>query len=55
MRKRELKNMEWGILITAIILCIIGIVSTPSWTIVIAKNSAWLRKIENIYMGRWTI
>ena len=29
---------------------IIGIVSTPSWTIVIAKNSTWLRKIENIYI-----
>ena len=34
---------------------IIGIISTPSLTIAIAKNSAWLRKIENIYMGRWTI
>lgn len=34
---------------------IIGIISTPSWTIVITKNSAWLRKIENIYMRRWTI
>ena len=32
MRKRELKNMEWGILITAIILCIIGIVALFSAT-----------------------
>ena len=29
---------------------IIGIISTPSLTIAIAKNSAWLRKIENIYI-----
>ena len=27
MRKRELKNMEWGILVTAIILCIIGMIA----------------------------
>lgn len=32
MRKRELKNMEWGILIVAIILCIIGIVALFSAT-----------------------
>ena len=32
MRKRELKNMEWGILIAAIILCIIGIVALFSAT-----------------------
>lgn len=32
MRKRELKNMEWGILITAIILCTIGIVALFSAT-----------------------
>ena len=32
MRKRELKNMEWGILITAIILCVIGIVALFSAT-----------------------
>ena len=32
MRKRELKNMEWGILVTAIILCIIGIVALFSAT-----------------------
>lgn len=29
---------------------IIGIISTPSLTIAIAKNSAWLSKIENIYI-----
>ena len=32
MVKRELKNMEWGILIAAIILCIIGIVALFSAT-----------------------
>lgn len=32
MRKRELKNMEWGILIAAIILCIIGMVALFSAT-----------------------
>ena len=32
MRKRELKNMEWGILIAAIILSIIGIVALFSAT-----------------------
>ena len=32
MRKKELKNMEWGILITAIILCVIGIVALFSAT-----------------------
>lgn len=32
MRKRELKNMEWGILVAAIILCIIGIVALFSAT-----------------------
>lgn len=32
MRKRELKNMEWGILIVAIILCIIGMIALFSAT-----------------------
>ena len=32
MRKRELKNMEWGILIAAIILSIIGMVALFSAT-----------------------
>ena len=32
MRKRELKNMEWGILVAAIILCVIGIVALFSAT-----------------------
>lgn len=32
MRKRELKNMEWGILVVAIILCVIGIVALFSAT-----------------------
>lgn len=32
MRKRELKNMEWGILIAAIILCIIGMIALFSAT-----------------------
>ena len=32
MRKRDLKNMEWGTLITAIILCVIGIVALFSAT-----------------------
>ena len=32
MRKRELKNMEWGILVVAIILCIIGMVALFSAT-----------------------
>ena len=32
MVKRELKNMEWGILIAAIILCVIGIVALFSAT-----------------------
>ena len=32
MRKRELKNMEWGILVVAIILCTIGIVALFSAT-----------------------
>lgn len=32
MIKRELKNMEWGILIVAIILCVIGIVALFSAT-----------------------
>ena len=33
MRKRELKNMEWGILIVALILCIIGLIALFSATI----------------------
>ena len=32
MRKRELKNMEWGILIVALILCIIGLIALFSAT-----------------------
>ena len=32
MRKRELKNMEWGLLIVAIILSIIGIIALFSAT-----------------------
>lgn len=32
MRKRELKNMEWGILIVALILCIIGAIALFSAT-----------------------
>ena len=32
MRKRELKNMEWGILVAAIILCVIGMVALYSAT-----------------------
>ena len=32
MRKRELKNMEWGLLISAIILSIIGIIALFSAT-----------------------
>lgn len=32
MRKRELKNMEWGILIIALILCIIGLIALFSAT-----------------------
>ena len=32
MRKRELKNVEWSILIIAIILCIIGLVALFSAT-----------------------
>ena len=32
MRKRELKNMEWGILVIALILCIIGLIALYSAT-----------------------
>ena len=32
MRKRELKNVEWTILIVAIILCVIGLVALFSAT-----------------------
>ena len=32
MRKRELKNMEWGLLIVAIILTIIGLIALFSAT-----------------------
>ena len=32
MRKRELKNMEWGLLIVAIILTVIGLVALFSAT-----------------------
>lgn len=32
MRKRDLKNMEWGILIVALILCIIGLIALFSAT-----------------------
>ena len=32
MRKRELKNMEWGVLIVAIILTIIGMIALFSAT-----------------------
>ena len=32
MRKRDLKNMEWGILIVAIILCVIGMIALFSAT-----------------------
>ena len=32
MRKRELKNIEWGILIAAIILSVIGLVALFSAT-----------------------
>ena len=32
MRKRELKNIEWSILVVAIILCIIGLVALFSST-----------------------
>ena len=32
MRKRELKNMEWGLVIVAIILTIIGLVALFSAT-----------------------
>lgn len=32
MRKRELKNMEWGIVIAAIILCIFGMIALFSAT-----------------------
>ena len=32
MRRRELKNMEWGLLIVAIILSIIGIIALFSAT-----------------------
>ena len=32
MRKRELKNVEWTILICAIILCIVGLVALYSAT-----------------------
>ena len=32
MRRRELKNMEWGLLVVAIILSIIGIVALFSAT-----------------------
>ena len=32
MRKRELKNMEWGVLIIALILCAIGLVALFSAT-----------------------
>lgn len=32
MKKRELKNMEWGILIVALILCIIGVIALFSAT-----------------------
>ena len=32
MRKRELKNMEWGLLIVAIILTIVGIIALFSAT-----------------------
>ena len=32
MRKRELKNVEWSILIIAIILCVIGLVALFSAT-----------------------
>lgn len=32
MRKRELKNIEWSLLIVAIILCIIGLVALFSAT-----------------------
>ena len=32
MRKRELKNMEWGILIVALILCAIGLIALFSAT-----------------------
>ena len=43
MRKRELKNMEWGILIAAIILSIIGIVAlfsaTKKQNMMILKNN----------------
>ena len=32
MRKRELKNIEWSLLIVAIILCIIGLIALFSAT-----------------------
>ena len=32
MRKRELKNVEWSLLIVAIILCVIGLVALFSAT-----------------------
>ena len=32
MRKRELKNMEWGLLIVAIILTMVGIIALFSAT-----------------------
>ena len=32
MRKRELKNIEWSIMVVAIVLCVIGLVALFSAT-----------------------
>lgn len=44
MKKRELKNMEWGLLVAAIILCVIGLIALFSATVG-TENSEFKKQI----------